>query len=473
VALFNKQDRIELSKKAVSIEDEIKSADAAILEAQINKQDLENQDSPNKKLVDEQTGLIKPYQDEAVLFDGNQRSELTEQIMKDSARRILNNSFFPNDPNSPLASLPDGLWANFIPFSRTHGIGKTNFEQFVSTGNRTEPDIIADINSTISSIESEAISERATGLECNLGVGSCTGETPPGSGTTQPLCITNGGTWSTGPDVYSSNSNVQALIGQLKSLVQEWEGILNNQKSIIPTDDPDSTRDSGNSSAVSDIDDTIAIIDSWQSVQDFDTSTSLPSGSNGSGCVAFGTLTEGYFQQSKLAPTTLQILKDEVGPRSSFISSRLADITGNDYLGSVNQDINDGSVLGTEGLYGDRFLFINLRLNTIGGTLSRKINIDRVIEVQEQIKENAELSKEALDLTISATKLNAPGTGTKFVNVKEPEKFSVGDRVYLVANEQEELSGSIKGIEGYRVELSFTVPKKYSTINMARLYKFI
>jgi len=74
---------------------------------------------------------------------------------------------------------------------------------------------------------------------------------------------------------------------------------------------------------------------------------------------------------------------------------------------------------------------------------------------------------------MKATKAAAPGIDTKFMNFESLSGFSVGDRVYLVADDQEELSGSIEEINGNRAKLTFSVPKKYTTSNNTRIYKLL
>jgi hypothetical protein len=473
MAILNKQDRIEASKRLVGIGDEIKTSEASLENAEQGKEQAEKEDEPNRKLLEERTLFINIYQDELKLLDGITRSELVESIMVDSAKRLKNNSFFPNDPQTPLPSLPDGVWKNFFPYARTHAVGKTNLEVFPATGARVEQDIINDINAKIAQIEAEIVPRRATGKTCEPG-GFCSDT----QYTDESSCTTNGETWTPGPDSYVTYTVITTYLSELKVLVQEWEDRLNAEKVIIPGagEDFDPTRDSGNVTAIADIDNAISVIDGWQGTQDFDTTTTLPPGVDGSGCALFEAMVEGDFQQAKLQPTTLQLLKDELSARSSFAASRTSDLT-NVYLGSVTQDLNTGSLTAKSGLYGERMLFIDMRLNVLKGTLSKLVNADRRIDIQENFIETAENAEEALSLAMTAVKTITPGLGTGYINVKDASGFSNGDRVYLVADDQEELSGSIEDIifvqKYYRVKITFTIPKKYTLANNTRLYKLL
>jgi len=53
--------------------------------------------------------------------------------------------------------------------------------------------------------------------------GSCTGETPPGSGTTESLCIANGGTWTPGPIVYPTGATATE---KLRAVLIPWKPII-------------------------------------------------------------------------------------------------------------------------------------------------------------------------------------------------------------------------------------------------------
>lgn len=465
---LTKQDRIELSLKLAGAAEEKSVVDKTLAIFDQAKTRAEAKDSPNKKLIDERTVLINSYQNELKLLDGIVRTELTENIIVDSAKRTLGNSFFPNLTTTPLPSIPGGVWLYFVPFSQTHAIGKNNLEAYPSIGNRSEQSIIADINSKIALIEAKTIATRATG-KIGQTTGSCSGETPPGSGTTQALCVSRGGTWTAGPDIFVNDIVTQGLLTDLKNLVQEWENILNNEKNIIDAiSDTNSTRKTQNANAILDINTAIGIINGWQSVQDYDTTTPLPSTIS-----AFNALTQTYFQQTKMQPNTLQNLKNELTARTSYITTRISQISGNNYLGSITQNMSTGAITATQGLYGERMLFINMRINAVGGTLSEVVGFSASQTSQNEMKQSIELASQGIGLIMKATKAVAPGIDTKYMNFENLSGFSAGDRVYLVADDQEELSGSIEEITGNRAKLTFFVSKKYTISNNTRIYKLL
>ena len=463
-----KQDRIELSLKLAGAAEEKSAVDKTIAIVDQAKIRAEAKDSPNKNLLDGRTALINPYQNELKLLDGITRTELTESIVLNSAKRVLGNSFFPNQTSVPLPSIPAGVWLYFVPFSRTHAIGKNNLEAYTATGGRGEQIITAEINAKISLIEAKVIATRATGKKGQT-TGTCAGATPAGSGTTQALCVANGGVWTSGPDAFVADTVTQGLLTDLKTLVQEWEDTLNSEKSIISSmTDTNSTRKTQNLSAISDINNSLVLINNWQAVQDYDTTTALPST-----IAAFNALTQSYFQQTKMQPTTLQNLKNELTARSSYVTTRVGQVSGNNYLGSITQDMTTGSITTIQGLYGERMLFINMRINAVGGTLSEVVGFSISKSSQNEIKQSVDLASQGIGLVMKATKAAAPGIDTKYMNFENLSGFSAGDRVYLVADDQEELSGSIEEVTGNRAKLTFPVSKKYTTSNNTRIYKLL
>lgn len=464
---LTKQERIALSGKISGIKDEKALADSSIAVLTKLKEKAEAADAPNKTLADQRTLLINSYQDELEFIDGVTRTKLTESILLDSARNVLGNSFFPND-RIASPSVPTGIWTKFVPLANTHAVGKNKLEVFPSENGRGELDIISDMNDVIGEIESELISHRATGKK-GESTGSCSGETPAGSGTTQPICIANGGIWTSGPDIYVSDPIIQGLLSNLVLLVQEWEDSLNNQKNIItPIVDKNSTRSSLNQSAILDINNAILVIDNWQSIQNFDTTTPLPTY-----IYQFDAMVESNFQQTKLQPTTLQLLKDEIAARNIFATNRESLLIGQDYLGSVTQNLSDGLIIDTKGLYGERMLFIDMRINAVAGTLTEVIALGNSQNAQDQIKKSCENSEKGGNLVMKAVKLSAPGIGTSYINVENIEGFSVNDKVFLVADDQEELVGGILEIQNNRVKLTFDVSKRYDTSNNSRIYKLL
>ena len=224
---LSQDDRISISKKLIDIPRENETADQVkdILEG--SKQDAQKRDDANRNLQDSKTALVNPYQKEYNSYDGNERNELVEQDVIDGAERRFQNFFFPNDPQTPLPSISDGIWKNFPPFGLSKAIGKTYTETFPTTTREQEK--IDAVSAAIALVEALIDGTRSSGQECaEDATGTCAGETPPGSGVDETTCLANGGVWtpSGGPDVYSPSQDAQDALDALQLALDDWKAFV-------------------------------------------------------------------------------------------------------------------------------------------------------------------------------------------------------------------------------------------------------
>lgn len=440
---LNQAQRIEISKKVIEIP-QINEALGRIktnIETEIVK--LQNIDDGNKSFMDEITVHINAYQDELELLDGNNRTKLVEQDMIDSANKIKQNFFFPNDFQTPLPNVPDGIWKFFTPFGGNLAIGKNYVQAFPGAVTK-EQDKIDAINTVIATIEAIIDPYRSTGLECLPGT----------------------------PDTYEPHLDTQQALIDLVAAINDWKSFLLDQQAIIYTLDPDSGRQSQNDSAIQDIDDLIAAIDSYLLYDDFDTTTALPTGSAGVACALFEAMTADDFQPSKLRSYELQEIKDEITARISFISTRISQINTN--LGSVGQNLSTGELTGSgTGFYDDRFKVINIRLNLLGGSLNKLLSTKRGSDAQDNIEITNNNTLDVYSGKIKVSKFRAPASNTGTIHVLNASEFSPGDSVYVVADKQTELSGIINSVTGNTIVLNINIPEKYNHMNFARVYKLL
>lgn len=465
---FTKEQRIQISKKVIDIPIINKSLDGVVANLDVELIKVTNEDNGNKDLMDRITPTINAYQDEIEVLDGNQRNELTEQNMLDSANKIKQNFFYPNDFEVSMPDIPDGIWKFLLPFSGNIAIGANYNQSYTPITN--EPDTLTEITNLIASIEGYAEVERLSGKQCTVeDQGSCMGETPPASGVDQPTCVLNGGTWTPLLVGIKSPSDLVPDFNTLISKVNTWKTLLQTQKTAIQTADGLDTiasHNSENAIAIADIDAAIAEIDSWLAIQDFDT-RSLPSD-----CSDFNDLDETDFDPAKLTSTVIQIIKDEVTARQAFTTTRLAQVGG--YLGTVGQDLTTGNLNGSgSGFYNERFNVINIRINLLGGSLNKKLSTIKGKDAQGVLQDTNNNASNLYDTAIKVSKFKAPAANTGTIHVLDASAFTIGDSVYIVAEKQEELSGTILNIDGNTVFLDFTVPEKYTHFNSSRLYKVL
>ena len=430
---LSQADRIILSKIVTSIPRKDAAADQIIEILESGKQKALDEDNANKNLMDAETVFVNPYQKELSSYDAGERSELVEQDLINGAEKKFQNFFFANDPQTALPSTPSGIWLNFPPSGYSKAIGKNYVEVFPPTVIK-EQDKIDTLNTAISAVEAMLDPVRSSGQECAAGTPS---------------------------DTYSPNAAAISALSDLQTAIDDWKAFVNSTKILIQdenTADPDGGRQAQNNTAIADIDNLISIIDTWDSLQDFDITTSLPGGVSGSGCIAFDALTFAYFNPSKLRSPELQFIKDEITARQSFISARIPEIEAN--LGSVTQDAN-GRISAADGFYGDRFRVIDLRLNLMSGSLNKVKAADAGINAQNELKASNANAIIVYSSVIKVSLFRAPASGSEVIHLKDASDFNPGDNVFVIADSQEEIATSIISKNGNAVTLANSIPKKY------------
>lgn len=454
---LSQDERIAISKKLVNIPKE--NATAESLKGQLDEQIVEGTkaDNGNKALQDDQTTLINAYQSELQRYDGDGKTQVSEQDMLDSADRVLQNPFFPNDLETPLPNVPDGVWKLFVPFSGNKAIGKNYDETYTPV--QKEQDLIDAVNTAIADVESYNDATRSTGDECTSG--SCS--LP--EYTTEPTCTGNGGVWDN-TEFLGSSAGMQQAATDLKNAIQAWEDFLNGTDAAVPTIDTDPTRSAQNTASKADITNAISVIDTWQALQDFDTTTSVSSA-----CATFNAYPPSHFDPSKFRSTELQAIKDEITARQSFITSRTSEINTN--LGSVTQDFSTGEITAATGFYGTRFRIIDMRLNAMAGTLSKLRGIERGKNAQQELQNSNDNAELALSTVMSASAFRAPATNTSTIHVLDGSLFSALDTAYVVSENQQEISVVIQSVSNNTIVLDKKIPEKYRHTEGARLYKVL
>jgi hypothetical protein len=436
MAVLSKEDRIAMSRKIITVEQDTIDIDNAIEQIKLLQQQAIKDDSLNEFLQQPYTDMINLYQPEYNHIDGNLRTELTEDLMNAAAQGLPQNGFFLTDPTLPIQSVPDGIWKSFSPMAFCYGIGKKPSETYDSVVGE-EPsfnrmlELIAQAEATYS------ISARATGKRCiTVGV--------PPFDTQQAV-------------------NQTGMINLMNELIQranEWIEALKKEKEVIVLNETVAERLAENQEAYNQIDPTIAEIKSWLSIRTFQRARSCP-------------LKESWrnYPVVKMHPTSIERLNEIIDKRKAFLEIRKSQL--NKWLGFVDQNIETGILENFGGWYGERFLLIETRLNLISGTASSKFGADKQIQAQEEVKASNKATAAAYALTMRAAKAVAPGLNTQYLNFDDASDFEVGEEVYVVADNQRELAGTILEKDGNRLKFSFTIPKKYTLSNVTRLYKIV
>lgn len=432
------EERISISRKIIEIP--LQNASADLSKAQVNaaKVLVEKEDGANKALIENLNVLINPYQAELNRYDGNLRNELLEQDFQNSANKLFKNPFFPNDPNTNLPNVSENTWRNFVPFSGNIAIGKKYDETYVLAPSK-EQDLINDIKAQITIIENSNPVQRSTGQECVVGF----------------------------PDQIVPNTTMQDASSAINTAVGVWEDFIAATKFLVPTaiQDPNASRLAENDASRQNITDTVSVIDDWLELPNFDT------GHGATTCAVFNNIDVNTLDPTKYRTAELQVLKDAIASREGFLTTRVNQILG--HLGSIDQNFTTGAINSATGFYGDRFKLINIRLNLIGGSLTKLNGLQGSQDAQDQLKDSNNNALQAYSSVILVTPFIAPASGIATIHVKDTTGFSLSDSVFVVSNDRAEISATISGISGNAVILSTAIPKNYRQDEGARLYKVL
>ena len=459
---LSKDDRISFSKKIVSADSETASIDSSKAQILVQKTIAEKLDLAHKNLIDEKNVPINGYQTEISLLDGSLRTTLSESDIQDSANFVVGNSFYPNNTASLPPSISPNIWTKTKPFALNKAIGKTYLEAAAGTTTK-ESDLVALVTSAITAIETSYVAmERVTGQQCtNPGGGSCSIPIY----TTQATCVANGGTWTPSADVIASYAAVQNALTDLVTKVNNLKTFLTTESSSIYVLDTNSTRQTESLAAKNNIDNVIlSAINTWLAYNNFNTAHGQTT------CVGFYSYNSNLLGPTKLRATELNALKAAFTARSTFVSSRITQLQG--YFGTLSQNLSTGDVTGS-GLYYERYQFLKLRLNLLGGSLTALKGFERAVTAQDEQKTSIADAKSTYSSVMVCSALAAPANGTKYLTLKSAEGLSVGDSIFIVTDTQEEIVRGIQQIDGNRLLLNQEVSPRYLESDFGRVYKLL
>jgi hypothetical protein len=373
---------------------------------------LESLDTANDGLFSPVNGLITAYQIELQNLDGNGRTSITEQNLIDSANHILGNVFFPNNTQASVPSLaPTNVWSKVNPFALGFAIGKNYSEAFTPVSSESAQ--MTAINAIITS---------ATGMYTDTE-------------------LTTGIDMAMDGAIVTIKNNMVTAVTALQATANAELTALNS------ITDTNATRAAQNVTAISNLNTFLSALSSWQAQPDF---APMPG-------------------PSKLHSTQLAALQAAFTVRNTFIPTRITQLDTN--LGSITQSLTDGTITASSGLYGQRYSFLNLRVNALSGSLSQILSLQGAVNAQTQMIANIISTVAIYKTLLSVGLFSAAGNGTAVIHTADASLFSPGDFVYIYSEQQVELTRGIKSINGNAITLNDIVPSKYTTSNNGRVYK--
>ena len=475
--------RIQISGEMLDIPLKVQAALDTQAQLAGVKANLLAQDGSVKIFFDKFNAIVDAYQNERRWVDGTTYSTVIESDVVNAAQRAPGNKFLPGD----------GSWTNFQPKLHASAIGNpttnsTNdeleiFTSSISSGGLTvllnfllngQVSGVADDTLAVAYVPGSGTMEVTTGGQTvgNLimvegggfsGLFLVTNVTTVTTLTVVEIVVPDGTlpmTTSTVKENITAFTNTErntltstlyqnvltGLSTKIITAVASWETAIDNQLTQLNANtDSRSPQATEITNAKNDITNAKSIIDTWQA---------LPN---------TGTLGN----DSKFVTVNITPLQAEVTARTTYAGTRNTEITT--ALGTVSQAGN-GTYSGS-GVYLERFKQIDLRINAAGGPLTEYYEKNMADSALSQIATTATNTKATYESELRTEKLTANGNGTNTITVGSITGFSIGNTVFVVSDTQPELTGTITGITGMNIQLSFTVSNLYLIGERARVYK--
>ena len=446
---LSQEDRISISKAYVTAPIEQKQIEANKAQVQTSIAEQQKKDDANKKLVDDRTLLINPYQEEIKLKNGVIRTVLTEQMVLDAGDRKIGNYFFPNEQGVALPSVSDGIWKFYSAFFGSYGVGKEKLETY-GTAATYEQLSLTNINGFITTIESYSSIIRTTGLSCT----SAVNPTPP------PATL----------DTIAPDVAVQAAMSSLLTEVGTLQTILTNTVTALNAllvVEKDAARLAARTTELNSVNAALVAITTWLAYPTFNTAMSpYPVD-----CLAFNAYNASTLAPTKGYSTQLSAFKSALTTRSSQVTTRIGETTG--YLGSVVQSPSNGDITGGSGFYLDRAKALNLRIHTMGGSLTTLKGTQRGVGALDQLSKSKQDSVDVYKFVIVASILKAPANGTNKLHIKDVTGLAVGDSIFIISETQPEIPLTIQAISGSMITVDKSISQTYRETELARVYKVL
>lgn len=433
---LSKENRISMSKKILLADEELAANGMNQIAVTKRVESIQKEDDSNRFLLTLKASHIQSYEDEIKFIDGSPRTLIDEAEYQKAVKRLVGNYLLPSDNNTPIPSVPTGVWSKFTPFYLSGAIGKGYNEQPNPLISDYEESLVPGILADITTLEAFPMVKRVTGQKCVDGV-------PPAQDSLVP------------------DPDVQTAMTSLKDKVNKLLAVLNSEKNALSSN-PDTQNASQIAAAISQIDTTILAINTWLAFPDFNPLLTIGS------CPLFNSYNISTLIPTKGYSAQLDPLKTSIATRSTFIATRKAQIAT--VLGTVTQDVNTGYILTATGLYGERANIINTRLNVMTGSLSRLNSSGNGANALEQEAQSIISNKNVLSSYLTTAKLSSVTNGTSFITVTSANGFVVGQKGYVVSDTQEEVEVVIQSINGNSLQLNKSLPPTYRPTELARFY---
>lgn len=152
----------------------------------------------------------------------------------------------------------------------------------------------------------------------------------------------------------------------------------------------------------------------------------------------------------------------EIAARSAQLSTALGSVTAGP----------TGTYVVTPGAIASRYQNLDRKINKSYGSDVQAINSEDTKALIDQQKVNAESALIDYSTVMISQALISEPDGSKTIFIQDITGFTPGDPIYVIDEDNVELTGYIIGIyESGRVDLNIEIPSTYTTDNLVRLYK--
>lgn len=240
------------------------------------------------------------------------------------------------------------------------------------------------------------------------------------------------------------------ITNQISALITEWEGKIDQQISIIPTNQDDRTpQTSENAAALADVNNTKSIIDAWQA---------LPNTGVG----------------AKYTASAILTISNEITARTAFMSTRITQVTtalGGSSGAALTQSGDSYTTSVPNNPYFNRYKWLNFRINRASGSLRRYYAANQSKGAVQQLQaDNTAIKAEYNGYFL--TKAISFNDASDIIHVKDVTGLNPGDTITVVSETQPEITRTIVAVMGTtQLKLNAVVPITYKLEDIARIFK--
>jgi hypothetical protein len=240
------------------------------------------------------------------------------------------------------------------------------------------------------------------------------------------------------------------ITNRISALIAEWEGKIDQQISIISTNQDDRTPQiSENAAALADVNNTKSIIDAWQA---------LPNTGVG----------------AKYTASAILTISNEITARTAFMSTRITQVTtalGGSSGAALTQSGDSYTTSVPNNPYFNRYKWLNFRINRASGSLRRYHAANQSKGAVQQLQaDNTAIKAEYNGYFL--TKAISFNDASDIIHVKDVTGLNPGDTITVVSETQPEITRTIVAVMGTtQLKLNAAVPITYKLEDIARIFK--